>query len=446
MSASIFGTDGVRGTPGEYPLDEQTVARLGAATAHILNSEHPRLLVARDTRESGPWIERHLAAGVAAEHGSLVSVGVMPTPPAAFLSALPEFDAGFVISASHNPCPDNGIKVLTGDGMKASIDLESRLSDVIGDVSWRPLIDPIDTLETRDMTEAYVAHIQTVLRGTDTFAPSRIAVDCANGAMSVVAPSVLRGLGFDVVALNVEPDGHNSNDGCGSTHPEGLCRTVRDRECRLGVAFDGDGDRAILVDHMGGVVDGDAVLFICVTHLASRGKLPGNAVVATVMSNHGLEVALRNAGIVVHRCPVGDRQVFEEMHRWGAVLGGEQSGYIIFSEFLGTGDGLLTTLSVLRVMRETGRELADLRSGLEIYPQVLVNVPVRTKPALETEPGIPEAIRNAESTLCPDGRVLVRYSGTEPILRGMIEGCDRATVDGLAETIAQHARTRLGER
>ena len=444
MTTSIFGTDGVRGTPGEYPLDQATIARLGAATVRVVDSKRSTFLVVRDTRESGPWIEQHLAAGVAAEHGTLVSAGVMPTPGASFLASSQGFAAAFVISASHNPFPDNGIKVLTGDGAKASPELEARLSAVIRETAWPSSFSPVEALETRDLTDAYVAHARRVLKGAGRLASARIAVDCANGAMSVVAPDLFHQLGFDVVVLNAEPDGRNINEMCGSTHPSGLQEAVRAHGCQLGVAFDGDGDRAILVDAAGDTVDGDAMLFICATHLESTGALRGSAVVATVMSNIGLEVALRRGGIAVHRCPVGDRQVLEEMRRRGTVLGGEQSGHIIFSDLLPTGDGLLTTLSVLKVMVDTGRELADLRAGLEVYPQVLLNVPVRAKPDLETEPDIIAAIGRAEATLGGDGRVLVRYSGTEPLLRVMIEGRDRAMVDDLAGSIAECARERLG--
>jgi phosphoglucosamine mutase len=444
MSTSIFGTDGVRGTPGEYPLDQVTIARLGSSTARVVDASHPTFLVARDTRESGPWIERQLAVGVAAEHGTLISVGVMPTPAAAFLSASEGFDAAFVISASHNPFPDNGIKVLTGDGVKASLEFEEQLSDAIRGTSWPSSLSPVEALETRDLTDAYTTHVRRVLSGAGHLASSRIAIDCANGAMSMVAPGVFRQLGFDVIALNAEPDGRNINDGCGSTHPEGLQEVVRSHGCRLGVAFDGDGDRVILVDDVGDVIDGDALLFICATHLASKGGLPGSAVVATVMSNIGLEISLGQAGIAVHRCRVGDRQVLEEMRRRGAVLGGEQSGHIIFSKFLPTGDGLLTTLSVLKVMVDTRRELSELRTGLEIYPQVLLNVRVLMKPDLATEPDIIEAIRRAEATLGGDGRVLVRYSGTESLLRVMVEGREHAVVNDLAGAIATCVRDRLG--
>ena len=444
MSILMFGTDGVRGTPGHAPLDEPTLRRLGAAAVCTLDVHHPTLLSARDTRESGPWIEQQLAAGVRSQGGTLVSVGVMPTPAAAFLVASEGFASAFVISASHNPFPDNGVKLLTADGEKASPDLETRLRDMVVDAAWEPKATNVDPLPVRDLTESYLAHVRSVLAGSDGLGALRIVLDCANGATSVVAPRVFRQLGFEVIATHAEPDGRNINSGCGSTHPEVLRRIVRDTGCQIGVAFDGDGDRALLVDGDGDLVDGDAILFICARYLDARGELPGHAIVATVMSNIGLEVALRETGVAVHRCPVGDRQVREEMCRRGVVLGGEQSGHIIFSKLLPTGDGLLTALSVLRVMSDTGRELSELREGLEVYPQVLVNVPVRSKPALATEPAITDAVARAEATLGEDGRVLIRYSGTEPLLRVMIEGRDSATVRQLAEAIAAQARARLG--
>ena len=440
----MFGTDGVRGTPGQSPLDERTITRLGGAVVRVLDGADTTLLVARDTRESGPWIETHLARGVAAEEGVLVSVGVMPTPAAAFLVSSQAFDAAIVISASHNPFPDNGIKVLTGEGEKASPDLEARIEQLVADESWilKPSAQP--SVEVRDLTDVYLTHARTVLSGVDPLLPLRVAVDCANGATSVVAPRMLQQVGFDVIALNVDPDGYNINDNCGSTHPEDLQQAVKEQGCQLGLAFDGDGDRVILVDHHGDVVDGDAVLFICARYLSQHGRLPGQAVVATVMSNIGLELSLRDAGVVMHRCPVGDRQVREAMVECGIALGGEQSGHIIFTDLLPTGDGLLTALSVIRVMSETGRHLADLRRDLEVYPQVLLNVAVRAKPDLTTEPEIADAIQEAERTLAGQGRVLVRYSGTEPLLRIMIEGTDAATIRQLAATIATHAARRLG--
>ena len=442
----MFGTDGVRGTPGQNPLDAGTIARLGAATARVLaqGSRGAALLAARDTRESGPWIEEQLARGVTHQAGTLVSTGVLPTPAAAFLAASGGFDGALVISASHNPFPDNGIKVLTADGEKASPRLEAELEMVIADDSWGVSDSAKPIVERRDLSDDYRRFAARVLTDSGAVRSMRVATDCANGAMSRVAPELLRGLGFEVVAINAEPDGRNINKGCGSTHPEGLQQTVTAEGCELGLAFDGDGDRVIVVDHQGGLVDGDAMLFVCARFLCEQHRLPRNAVVATVMSNIGLEVALRTAGVTLHRCPVGDRQVRDAMVERGVTLGGEQSGHLIFSELLPTGDGLLTALSVVRVMLETGQDLVALRRGLEIYPQVLVTVAVRTKPDLVSEPRIVKAIEEAERTLGPDGRVLVRYSGTEPLLRVMIEGRDQVIVEQLAETIADQARVQLG--
>lgn len=440
----MFGTDGVRGTPGRAPLDARTIARIGAAAARAIGPRGATLLAARDTRESGAWIEEHLARGVAHAHGRLVSAGVLPTPAAAFVVSTGAFDGGLVISASHNPFPDNGIKVLSADGGKASPALEAEIESLVRDQSWDVTESEGAAPESRDLSDAYLAHAAGVLADCPSLPPLRIAADCANGAMSRAAPEVLCRFGFDVVALNVEPDGRNINRDCGSTHPAGLQRAVADHGCQLGLAFDGDGDRVILVDHRGAVVDGDAMLFICARHLHERGRLPGNAVVATVMSNVGLEVGLRAAGVAVHRCPVGDRQVRAAMVTHGVVLGGEQSGHLIFSELLPTGDGLLTALSVIRVMAETGRSLADLRQALDIYPQVLINVPVRAKPDLASEPRIAATIRKAEETLGGAGRVLVRYSGTEPLLRVMIEGPEAGAVRQLADDVAAAAQEVLG--
>lgn len=438
----MFGTDGVRGTPGVPPLDARTIMRLGAATVRTIGSR-PKLLAARDTRESGPWIEQHLAAGVAAAGGTLLRAGVLPTPAAAFLTAARRLDGAFVISASHNPFPDNGIKLLTGEGEKASPDQEARLASLVSDGAWN--VRPGPTADGGTLQPgAYETFAADVLGPVPSLSGSRIAVDCANGAMSAIAPRVLRAAGFEVVALNDAPDGRNINAGCGSTDPEGLRRAVTARGCRLGVAFDGDGDRVILVDRGSRLADGDAVLFVCARHLAATGRLPGAGVVATVMSNQGLEVALRAAGVAVHRCPVGDRQVLEAMRRRSLVLGGEPSGHIIFSRLLPTGDGLLTVLSVLRIMHETGQELAALTAGLEVYPQVLRNVRVRVTPDVAEEPALSALIADARQALGQEGRVLVRYSGTEPVLRIMMEGRDGPLVQRLADDVAACARARLG--
>ena len=440
----LFGTDGVRGAPGRPPLDARTLARLGAATARVLGNGRAALLAARDTRQSGSWIEQQLARGVAYQRGTLVSAGVLPTPAVAFLVSAEGFDGALVVSASHNPFPDNGIKVLTAHGEKASPATEAEIEALVADDSWTVADSVRPEVEVLDLSDAYRAHAAGVLAGSAPVPPFRIAIDCANGAMSRVAPRILRELGFDVVALNVDPDGININRSCGSTHPEGLQRAVRAQGCRLGLAFDGDGDRVIMVDHRGEILDGDGMLFICARFLRGQGRLRGNAVVATVMSNIGLEIALRAAGVTLHRCAVGDRQVRAAMVDQGVALGGEQSGHLIFSDLLPTGDGLLTALSVIKVIGETGLELADLRRGLEICPQVLVNVPVRSKPDLASEPRLAAAVGEARRALGGEGRVLVRYSGTEPLLRVMIEGRDAALVRRLADGLAGQARELLG--
>ena len=443
MMQALFGTDGVRGTPGRFPLDPATVARLGAALAAEAGAA-PRIVIGRDTRESGEEIERLLAGGIRAAGGLPVGVGVLPTPGVAFLSAR-GFDAGVVISASHNPVPDNGIKILTSGGEKASRRHESRLEARVTAAQHGGGAPPGPNPPATDaaLADAYVAHLTSVLAGAPRLDGLRIAIDCAHGATSRIGPLVLRRAGIPVIAIHTEPDGRNINVGCGSTHPTALQRTVVEHGCRLGLAFDGDGDRVILVDHRGAIVDGDGVLFVCARHLHAAGRLAGNAVVATVMSNIGLELSLQRAGIAMHRCAVGDRNVREEMRRRRVGLGGEQSGHVIFADRLPTGDGLATGLEVLRVMAESGRELADLAAGLETFPQQLVNVRVDARPDVDEVPGVRDAIRAAEERLGGRGRVLVRYSGTEPLLRIMIEGPDPASVRELAATIADCARRHL---
>ncbi len=446
MSTRLFGTDGVRGTPGEPPLDERTLARLGAAIVRTCGrvGGSDRVLIGRDTRESGEWITGQLARGIETEAARVVDGGVLSTPAVAFLTRDGGFDAGIVVSASHNPFPDNGVKVITGDGQKADDDLEARLAALVADETWAVPDTPVPPVETVGLSEPYIAHTSQLLDGVTVPADLRIALDCANGATSRIAPALLRGLGLDPVVLYDQPDGRNINLDCGSTHPERLARAVVEQGCRLGAAFDGDGDRVVFVDHRGAVVNGDAVLMIAARRLAAAGRLPGDAVVATVMSNVGLEHALRADGIAVHRCSVGDRLVWAEMRRRGIALGGEQSGHTIFADHLATGDGLATTLVIVRAVIETGRELADLAADLVPLPQVLVNVRVRQRTALAELVEVSRLIEKAERDLVGEGRVLVRYSGTEPLLRIMIEGPEQETIQRLAETIAARVRVDLG--
>ena len=442
----LFGTDGVRATAGQYPLDRPTVRRLGAALVRAMphGVEAPRLLVGRDTRESGAWIEEELAHGAIGENASVVSAGVVPTPAVAYLTRTQGYDAGVVISASHNPFEDNGIKVFSGRGEKFTERVEREVEAIVADAAWSPQGGEPTRVARVDLVDAYLEHLRAVFPEAAGMKGYRIGVDCANGATTTAAPRLFAGLGFDTVVIADHPDGRNINLHCGSTHPEQLARTVVERQCAMGVAFDGDGDRAIFVDGGGNVVNGDAVLFMCARQLQREGRLKGHAIVATVMSNIGLELALRTIGVDLVRCAVGDKYVMEEMLKRDLSLGGEQSGHIIFSDYLFTGDGLCTALNVLRTVALTGRPLADLASDLVSFPQVLLNVRVREKVELETVPAIAAAIATVEARVNGQGRLLVRYSGTEPLLRVMLEGRHEHEIRAWAQEIVDAVKQHLG--
>jgi len=403
-----------------------------------------RFIIGRDTRESGDWIERELARGVHAEGAAITTAGVIPTPATAYITRALGFDAGLVISASHNPFEDNGIKVFSGRGEKFTDTLERHVESIIADRSWQVPAGGLSPVDRTDVVDAYIAHTLLALPSPERLGKFRIAIDTANGATTPVAPRLFRELGFEVTVIGDQPDGRNINLDVGSTHPERLAALVREGGHRMGVAFDGDGDRAIFVDHAGRIVDGDAVMLMCARHMKAQGRLNGNALVATVMSNIGLEIALRESGIELVRVSVGDKYVMEEMIKRGISIGGEQSGHVIFSDHLFTGDGIATALNVLRVMADTGRELADLASELVLYPQVLVNVRVKQKTALETVPAIAAAMSRTEGRLAGQGRLLVRYSGTEPLLRIMIEGKNQQEIQGWAGEIADTVKQHLG--
>jgi phosphoglucosamine mutase len=441
----LFGTDGVRGKAGEPPLDPATVRRLGAALVRALRhgSQPVRFLVGRDTRESGEWIEQELARGIRSEGGTITSAGIIPTPAIAYLTPRMGYTAGLVISASHNPFEDNGIKVFSGAGEKFTEakedEVESHLLDE--DVADTPLTEPVERIDYRTQ---YIDHLKEILPAAARTRGLRIAVDCANGATTTIAPRLFQELGIETRCIGCAPDGRNINLQCGSTHPEALARVVADGGYDLGIAYDGDGDRAIFVDAAGKVVDGDAVMFLCAKHMKNEGRLKGNAVVATVMSNIGLEIALRDAGIGIVRCAVGDKYVMEEMIKRDIGLGGEQSGHVIFSEYLFTGDGLATSLNVLRTMAATGRPLAELASELTTYPQVLMNLRVQRKVDLKTIPAVAAVMNSVESRLAGNGRLLVRYSGTEPLLRVMLEGKDQAEIKRWGQEIIDAVKQHVG--
>ena len=465
----LFGTDGVRGKAGQYPLDGTTVRRFGAALTRALRSddESVRFLAGLDTRESGPWIERELAAGIRSQGGTLTSAGVIPTPAIAYLTPRMGYAAGVVISASHNPFEDNGIKVFSGAGEKFTQRLEEQVESIVADSSWSPAdaghADPgadtgADTgtdvassfgpvaVEHVAYQSEYISRLLRIVQPAERHGSVRIVVDCANGATTSVAPRLFKELGFDALCIGCEPNGRNINLRCGSTDPDLLARTVVDGGYRLGMAYDGDGDRVIFVGADGRVVDGDAVMLMCAKHMKAEGRLRGDAIVATVMSNIGLEVALREAGIDTVRCPVGDKHVMEEMMTRGLSLGGEQSGHVICSEHLFTGDGLATSLNVLRAMATTGRELADLASDLTTCPQVLMNVGVERKVELTTIPEVAEVLSSVESRLAGNGRLLVRYSGTENLLRVMLEGRDEGEIrrwgQEIIDVVKEHVNSR----
>ena len=444
----LFGTDGIRGKAGSAPLDPVTVARVGAALVGALGKASPRFVIGRDTRESGSWIEDELARGLTSEGATVVSAGVVPTPAVAYLARTEGFDAGMVISASHNPYEDNGIKVFGGAGTKLTEQLEASVEQLVAAAEGAAGADQAmphasGGIERRDLSPHYVEHLELIMSDAAALRGSRIVIDCANGATHVLAPALFKKLGFAVEAIGVSPDGRNINLNCGSTHLDGLAAAVVASRARLGIAFDGDGDRALFIDDRGRVVDGDAVLLMAAIYLNDRGRLPGNAIVATVMSNVGLEIALRDRGIGMVRTAVGDKYVMEEMITRGLALGGEQSGHIIFSEHLFTGDGLATALNVLRIMADTGRELADLAGALVTYPQVLVNVRVREKSDYMKVPAIADTVKKVEQGLAGNGRLLVRYSGTEPLLRIMLEGKDDAEIRKYADEIAGLVKEHL---
>jgi phosphoglucosamine mutase len=382
--------------------------------------------------------------GIASEGGVLTSGGIIPTPAIAYLTPRMEYTAGVVISASHNPFEDNGIKVFSGAGEKFTDAIERHVESIVADESWTVPDGTAPAVEQIDYRSEYMTHLREILPDAARSRGLRLAVDCGNGATTTIAPRLFQEMGFEVRAVGVQPDGRNINLRCGSTAPEMLSKTVVEGKYALGVAYDGDGDRAIFVDEYGNVVDGDAVMLMCARQLKSEGRLKGNAIVATVMSNIGLEIALQQADIGMVRCPVGDKYVMEEMLKRGLSLGGEQSGHIIFADHLFTGDGLATSLNVLKTMKATNRTLGALASDFKKFPQVLLNLRVKERVALETLPDVVSVMRSVESRLGSDGRLLVRYSGTEPLLRVMLEGRDDGEIRKWGQEIIEAVKRSVG--
>ncbi|MGB7924291.1 MAG: phosphoglucosamine mutase [Pyrinomonadaceae bacterium] len=455
----LFGTDGMRGEAGRFPLDAATVRVTGRSLARHLAEQAqgrraPSIVVGRDTRESGPWLERALIAGAMEAGARVQSAGVITTPGVAYLTRQLPADAGVVISASHNPYEDNGIKVFAPSGRKLDDATERRIeADIAAESaaeggSIAPETDAVEDVTGAQEASALRARYLDYLAGEVAAGLSlegmSIAVDCANGAAYELAPALFRRLGARVVAINSHPDGRNINRDCGSLHIEGLREKVFEERADLGVAFDGDADRALFIDARGTFVDGDATLWVMAQHLAARGRLRDGLVVATVMSNIGLEIALRSKGLRLLRADVGDKYVLEELLRTKASIGGEQSGHLIFPEESLAGDGMLTTLCLLRVMRETGARLDALTEGFVRYPQVLVNVRVREKLPFDEVARIAEVRRETEAQLGETGRLLLRYSGTEPLARVMIEGERQETIERYANRLAAAIRESIG--
>ncbi|MEI9977815.1 MAG: phosphoglucosamine mutase [Edaphobacter sp.] len=444
----LFGTDGIRGVAGKPPLDSATVYAIGLALAHSLAAKgpSPRVLLGMDTRESSEWIAATLTAGLTEGGASVESAGVITTPAIAFLTHKHGFAAGVVISASHNPWEDNGIKLFGSDGYKLPDAVEVAIEEEI----FRQLADlktPGERLAPPEVNEAdraeYVHFLLAAVPGL-SLAGRRIVIDCANGAASSVAPQLFAGLGGEVVITHASPDGRNINEDCGALHPEIVAAQVKQCKASMGITFDGDADRALFADENGCVVNGDAILLLAGRDLQQRGLLTNSTVVATTMSNMGLEAALKRSGIQMLRAAVGDKYVLEQMIATGAALGGEQSGHIIFSGRSTTGDGLLTALLLLDIVHRSGKTLAELVADLKVFPQVIVNVKVREKRPLDGIPSVAAAIRAAETELADSGRVVIRYSGTEALARVMIEAESEPLMRHHADTIAAAIRTELG--
>ncbi len=441
-SQKLFGTDGVRGVANVHPMTAEVALQLGRALAHLIragNHRH-RVVIGKDTRLSGYMLEQALAAGIASMGVDTVLVGPMPTPAIANLTVSMRADAGAVISASHNPYQDNGIKFFWRDGFKLPDETEAKIEDMIATRQIdhiRPTATRIGRSERLDDARGrYVVFLKNTFPRELTLEGLTIVVDCANGAAYRVAPSVLEELGARVIKLGVEPDGKNINHKCGALHPEGLAKSVLKHGANVGIALDGDADRLIVVDEKGQVVDGDAIMAICTQELVTRRELAKKTLVATVMSNIGLERAVAQWGVKVKRTRVGDRYVVEEMRKNGYNLGGEQSGHLVFLDHATTGDGTLAALQLLAVLCRNGKPLSELTKIFEPVPQTLLNVVVKRRKELGELPEVMKAIKSAEEKLGKDGRVLVRFSGTEPKARVLIEGPNRDKNEQYAKEIA----------
>ena len=446
----LFGTDGVRGVANLEPMTSEVAMQLGRAAAHIFMRRAGRhqIVIGKDTRLSGYMLESALTSGICSMGVDVLLVGPLPTPAIAFLTRSLRADAGVVISASHNPYQDNGIKFFSNEGYKLPDEVESRIEQlIISDEikHLRPTADAIGkAYRIGDAEGRYIEFVKRSLPRTLDFQGIKLVVDCANGAAYKVAPAVLRELGAEIEVIANTPDGMNINDQCGAVHPERLQEAVRRHGAHIGIALDGDADRAIFVCEQGEIIDGDHVMAALGLDLQGQGQLAAQTVVGTVMSNFGLEIAMKKAGIQLVRTPVGDRYLMERMQADGYNFGGEQSGHFIFLDHNTTGDGLISALQILSLMKRTRKPLSELAKAMSAVPQILLNVKVKHKPDLNQIPDIQQAIKTAEATLNGSGRVLVRYSGTEALLRIMVEGERDSTIREVADHLADIVRARIG--
>ena len=446
----LFDTDGVRGVANKYPMTAEMAMRIGQAVAYILKKEghKPKIVIGKDTRLSGYMLESALVTGITSMGADAILIGPLSTPGIAFITTNLDADAGIVISASHNPFEDNGIKIFSKTGFKLMDEQELEIEDLIFSKKLSEKLALPEELgrayRETDALGRYIVFLKHSFPRNLSLENMKIVVDCANGATYKAAPVLFKEMRADVTALNINPDGMNINLNCGALHPEGLAEKVKEVNADIGLAFDGDGDRLIVVDEKGSVISGDQVLVICAKKLKEEGKLKNNMLVATVMSNMGLSIALKKLGIEHSRSKVGDRYVLEEMLKKDAIIGGEESGHIIFLEHHTSGDGILSALQLLSVIKSENKTVSELAKIMKIFPQVTVNVNVKSKPPLEDYPEITDSIKKAEEELGEKGRVLVRYSGTQSVCRVMLEGPTKEETERLARAIAETIKNKLG--
>jgi phosphoglucosamine mutase len=446
----LFGTDGVRGVANEEPMTSEMAMQIGRATAYLFRNKkgRHRIVVGKDTRLSGYMLETALASGICSMGGDVLLVGPLPTPGIAFITVDMRADAGVIISASHNPFYDNGIKIFSGNGFKLPDEIEQRIEELIfsGQLAQvRPTGAEVGkAFRIDDAAGRYTVFLKHTFPERLTLEGLKIVADCAHGAAYRVAPSVLEELGAEVFCVGIEPNGENINLNCGSSHPEWISRLVVEKGAHLGMTLDGDADRVIFADHRGRVIDGDHLMAICALDMLREGRLKKNTLVATVMSNMGLEMVLTEAGVTMVRAPVGDRYVVEEMLKGGYNLGGEQSGHIVFLDHNTTGDGMITALQILAIMQKKGSTLAELAEVMKTFPQAQRSVRVTAKKDLSQIPQIQRMIEDIQRELGGRGRIVVRYSGTEPVLRIMIEGENEEKITRMVDTMAETVQSAVG--